>query len=157
MQNLRSLFVLFVFALTACGGGGVATTPLPTPTPNQLPVTKATVAFYKDYTGPQRNSLLAGAAGGFLVTSSQTFVLNAKMAGPVVDGNANFYVWGFNRGAATLAPFPDEPNVIFDSVLTVSITAAGAISATVSLMNGATPASVTATIIAPDTIQAMIP
>jgi hypothetical protein len=161
MRNIRSILGLLVFTLAACGGGGVATTPLATPTPvptaNPLPITKANVAFYVDYTGPQRNSILAVAAGGFLMTATQNFVLNGKMAGPIVDGNTNYYVWGFNRGAATSAPFPDEPNVKFDSVLAVTVTPSGAATGAINLMNGATPASVPVTLIAPDTLSVTFP
>jgi peptidoglycan/LPS O-acetylase OafA/YrhL len=157
MRNIRSILGLLVFALAACNGSSIATTPVSAPTPNPLPITKATVAFYVDYTGPQRNSILAVAAGGFLMSATQSFVLNGKMAGPIVDGNTNFYVWGFNRGAATMAPFPDEPNVKFDSVLAVTVTPTGAASGTINLMNGATPASVPVTLTAPDTLSVTFP
>ena len=62
----------------------------------------------------------------------------ALMAGPIQSGADNFYVWGVNRGSATLAPFPQEPNVQFNAVVVVETPPAGGVNAFVALIPGAT-------------------
>jgi hypothetical protein len=113
--------------------------------------------FYVDYTGPKRPSLNAINAGGRFVTSSQQFILDAQMAGPINSGDQNYYVWGIQRGTAVSSPFADEPNVLFDAVVSAAVSPAGVVSATVNLLNGAPAQTVTAVLTAPDTIEVTIP
>jgi hypothetical protein len=115
--------------------------------------------FYRDYTGPQRPALNAISADGSFVAASQTIVLIAKMAGPVFTGGPNYFVWGIDRGGATSAPFPDEPNVVFNAVVVVTADPANGttLTAVVNLLNGASPQPVAAALLAPDTIQVVVP
>ncbi|MFN2461380.1 MAG: hypothetical protein ABR591_11930 [Candidatus Velthaea sp.] len=94
---------------------------------------------YVDYTGTPRASLDAIQATGEFSTSNQMISLEAKMAGPIVDGNDNIYVWGINRGGGTNT-FPDEPNVLFNAVVVVHVGPTGAIIApAVNLLSAGPP------------------
>jgi hypothetical protein len=158
------VLVFAVAALAGCNGSSVNTTPVPMPAPTSpfFTITQtASQSAYVDYTGPVRPSLTALRAGARYVSKSQTWILDAQMAGPVFTGGPNFYVWGINRGGAGAAPFPDEPNVIFDSVVAVTADPANgtALTASVTILNPAggpaLPAS--AVLLAPDTIELTIP
>jgi hypothetical protein len=141
--------------LAGCGGSG-STAPVPT-APSPFQFVQPAGVFYKDYTGPQRPAIDAVAAGGKLVAASQTIVLDAQMAGPVAAGAPNYYVWGFDRGGAANAPFPDEPAVSFNAVVVVTVGATGTPSGVVNLLNGSPAQPVTATLTALDTIEVTIP
>jgi hypothetical protein len=158
--------LIFVLAaLAGCAGGSsVNTTPVPmaAPTSPFFTITQtAAQSAYVDYTGPVRPALTALRAGARYVSASQMWILDAQMAGPVFTGGPNFYVVGINRGGAAPAPFPDEPNVIFDSVATVTADPANGttLTASVTLLKPAggpaLPAS--AVLLAPDTIELTIP
>jgi hypothetical protein len=159
------VLVFVIAVLAGCNGSSVSTTPVPTPAPTSpfFTVTQtASQSAYVDYTGPVRPALTALRAGARYVAASQTWILDAQMAGPVFTGGPNFYVWGINRGgAAPPAPFPDEPNVLFDSVATVTADPANgtALTASVTILKPAggpaLPAS--AVLLAPDTIELTIP
>jgi hypothetical protein len=153
-------------ALAGCGGSSsYSTTPVPMPAPTSpfFTITQtAAQSAYVDYTGPVRPALTALRAGARYVSASQTWILDAQMAGPVFAGGPNFYVWGINRGgAAPPPPFPDEPNVLFDAVGVVTADPANgtALTATVNILKPpggpAMPAS--AVLLAPDTIELTIP
>ncbi len=81
------------------------------------------------------------------------------MAGPVFAGGPNYFVWGIDRGGATNAPFPDEPNVKFNAVVVVTADPAKgtALVAVVNLLNGSPAQPVPAGLLAPDTIEVQIP
>jgi hypothetical protein len=163
----RAAFPVLAFAIAAlagCGSSAVSTTPVPTGPPASpfFTITQtAAQSAYVDYTGPVRPALSALRAGGRYVAATQTWILDAQMAGPVFTGGPNFYVWGINRGAAATAPFPDEPNVKFDSVVAVTADPANgtALTASVTILSPAggpaLPAS--AVLLAPDTIELTIP
>jgi hypothetical protein len=156
---------VFAFAaLAGCGGGSVNSTPVPMPAPTSpfFTITQtATQSAYVDYTGPVRPALTVLRAGARYVSASQTWILDAQMAGPVFTGGPNFYVWGINRGGAGPPPFPDEPNVIFDAAVAVTADPANGttLTASVTLLKPAggpaLPAS--AVLTAPDTIELTIP
>jgi hypothetical protein len=162
-RNALPVLLLVFAVLTACGGSS-STMPLPSPAPTSpfFTITQtASQSAYVDYTGPVRPALTALRAGARYVAASQMWILDAQMAGPVFTGGPNFYVWGINRGGAGPAPFPDEPNVVFDSVATVTADPANgtALTASVTLLKPAggpaLPAS--AVLLAPDTIELTIP
>ena len=167
MLRISRIAIAFALAaLAGCGGGSsYSTTPVPVPAPTGpiFTVTQtAAQSAYVDYTGPVRPALTALRAGGRYVAASQTWILDAQMAGPVFTGGPNFYVWGINRGgAAPPAQFPDEPNVLFDSVAAVTADPANGttLTATVTILKPAggpaMPAS--AVLLAPDTIELTIP
>jgi hypothetical protein len=140
--------------LAGCSGDN-STTPSLSASPFQF-VQPAGV-FYKDYTGPQRPAIDAIAAGGKYSASAQTIVLDARMAGPVLTGGPNYFVWGFDRGGATNAPFPDEPNVKFNAVVVVTADpATGAVTGTVNALNGQPAQPVTVILTAPDTLEVTV-
>jgi hypothetical protein len=145
--------------LAACNGGSASPPTIGTGNQFAFRFNESVGQFYKDYTGPQRPALNAIGADGSFVSSTQTIVLIAKMAWPVFTGGPNYYVWGFDRGGATSAPFPDEPNVKFNAVAVVTADPANgtALTATVNLLDGSPPVPVTATLLAPDTIQLSVP
>lgn len=97
---------------------------------------RAPGVFYANYTGDKRPALDVGQATGEFSASLQRFYLTAKMADAVVSGNDNFYVWGVDRGGATLAPFPGEPRVIFNSVVVVHVFPNGTFTGVVNLIPG---------------------
>ena len=145
--------------LAACNGGSASPPTLGVGNAFAFRFNESVGQFYRDYTGPQRPALNALGADGSFVSSSQTIVLTAKMAGPVFTGGPNYFVWGIDRGGATSAPFPDEPNVKFNAVVVVTADPANgtALTAVVNLLNGAPPQSVAAGLPAPDTIQVVVP
>jgi hypothetical protein len=159
----RAAFALLLFGIAGCAGGSNSVVPLPSaPTSPFFTITQtAAQSAYVDYTGPQRPALTALRAGGRYVTATQTWILDAQMAGPVFTGGPNFYVWGINRGAAGPPPFPDEPNVIFDAVAVVTADPANGtnLTATINLLSpaGAGSKPATAVLLAPDTIELTIP
>jgi hypothetical protein len=168
MHRSRSAFPALLFVLAAlagCGGGSsYNTTPVPKPAPTSPFFTVSQTAAqsaYVDYTGPQRPALSALKAGGRYVAASQTWILDAQMAGPVFTGGPNFYVWGINRGGAGAPPFPDEPNVVFDAVAVVTADAANgtALTASITILKpaGGAPLPASAVLLAPDTIELTIP
>jgi hypothetical protein len=140
--------------LAGCGGDN-STTPSLSASPFQF-VQPAGV-FYRDYTGPQRPAIDAIAAGGKYSASAQTIVLDARMAGPVLTDGPNYFVWGLDRGGATNAPFPDEPNVKFNAVVVVKADpSTGAVTGTANALGSpAQPVSVVLT--APDTLEVTVP
>lgn len=142
-------------------GGCAANSAGAVPTAPGFRFTEAAGTFYKDYTGPQRPALSVIGADGAFSTSAQTITVSAKMAGPVFTGGPNYYVWGWDRGAASAnaAPFPDEPNVRFDAVLVVTADPANgaALTGIINLLNGAAPQAVSPVLLAADTIQVTFP
>lgn len=161
-----SILVVVLAALTGCGGGSsymTAPAPIPAPTSPFFTITQtASQSAYIDYTGPVRPALTALRAGARYVAATQTWILDAQMAGPVFAGGPNFYVWGINRGGAAPPPqFPDEPNVLFDSVAAVTADPANGTTLTASVTilkpagGPAMPAS--AVLLAADTIELTIP
>jgi len=161
---MRSIRFVLAFAslaglLAACNGGGATAPTTPTGNPFAFRFTESVGQFYRDYTGPQRPAINAIGADGSFISSTQTISLIAQMAGPVFAGGPNYYVWGFDRGGATNAPFPDEPNVKFNAVLVVTADPANgtALIATVNLLNGTPAVPVAAALLAPDTIQVFVP
>ena len=117
--------------LAGCTSDTVSVTPAPAPQFSRPPG-----SFYALYTGDKRPALDVVAASGFYSSSQNLFVVTATMAGPVAVGAPNYYVWGFDRGGATNAPFPAEPNVKFNAVLVVTVNAGGSTSAVVNLIPG---------------------
>jgi hypothetical protein len=87
-----------------------------------------------------RRSTLVRATGQ-LSASTGFLKLTAQMAGPIVDGNTNFDVWGFNRGSANDAPFQGESNVNFDAVVGVTAQPNGAAAGAITLIPGGTVAT----------------
>ncbi|MDQ6924905.1 MAG: hypothetical protein M3154_01540 [Candidatus Eremiobacteraeota bacterium] len=161
---MRSPRFILAFAslaglLAACNGGSASPPVLNTGNAFAFRFNESVGQFYRDYTGPQRPALNAIGADGSFVAASQTIVLIAQMAGPVFAGGPNYFVWGIDRGGATNAPFPDEPNVKFNAVVVVTADPANgtALTAVVNLLNGAPPQSVAAALLAPDTIQVVVP
>jgi hypothetical protein len=161
MRSTRFVLALASLAglLAACNGGGSSAPQLGTGNGFAFRFTESVGQFYRDYTGPQRPALNAIGADGSFVSSTQTISLIARMAGPVFDGGPNYYVWGFDRGGATNAPFPDEPNVKFNAVVVVTADPANGttLTAVVNLLNGSPPVPVPAALLAPDTIQVFVP
>jgi len=161
MRSTRFVLALASLAtlLAACNGGSASLPALGTGSPFAFRFTESVGQFYRDYTGPQRPAINAIGADGSFVSSTQTISLVAQMAGPVFTGGPNYYVWGFDRGGATNAPFPDEPNVKFNAVVVVTADPANGttLTATVNLLNGAPAVPVTAALLAPDTIQVFVP
>lgn len=144
--------------LAGCNGSTSSAAPYVASSPQlSFQVTKATPNFYALYTGPQRPAINAVAAGGKFVASTQVIVLDAKMAGPIFDGGPNYFVWGFDRGGATNAPFPGEGNVKFNAVVVaVADPITLQLSGSVNLFNGAPALPVTVTQVAPDTLEVII-
>jgi hypothetical protein len=156
--------LVLLVILAGCGGGSSSAVAIPStaPTGPYFTITQtAAQSAYVDYTGPQRPALSALRAGGRYVAASQTWILDAQMAGPVFTSGPNFYAWGINRSGAGAPMFPDEPNVIFDAVAIVTADPANgtALTATVTLLKpaGAAPMPASAVLIAPDTIELTIP
>lgn len=83
---------------------------------------------------------------------SDTFILNARMAGKIDPSKPGLYVIGANTGTGTARPFAGigAPNVIFNQALVIQKTGAG----TVNVLG--TPRTFTATI-SGDSITALIP
>jgi hypothetical protein len=100
--------------------------------------TRPAGAFYALYGGERRAALDAIQATGEYTAAVDTFTFAALMAGPIVTGQDNYYVWGVDRGGATFAPFPQEPNVKFNAVVVVEAQAEGGVNASVVLIPGAT-------------------
>jgi len=99
--------------------------------------TRPAGAFYPLFTGEQRAALDPIQATGEFTASVDTLTFTALTAGPIQSGQDNFYIWGVNRGSATSAPFPQEPNVIFDAVVVVHVLPEGGVNASVTLLPGA--------------------
>ena len=162
-RSILASTVAVIFGLSSavllggCSGGSSAApafvaTPAPPPQFN-----KVAPAFYKDYTGPQRLAIDAIAASGRFVNATQIIVLDATMAGPVMNGGPNYYVWGFDRGGAINAPFLDEANVKFNAVVVaIADPTTLQVSGTVNLLNGNPPLPVTVVMTAPDTLEVTI-
>ena len=96
------------------------------PIPAALPapqVSRPAGLTYAQFSGPLRPALDVIKAGAFYHAGS--FIVTATMNGPLSGGGPNYYVWGFDKGGATNAPFPGEPKVIFNGVLLVQINADG--------------------------------
>jgi hypothetical protein len=110
-------------------------------------VSKGNGNFYAQFTGDHRPALNALQATGELGTATGNITLSGLMAGPIVDGNTNFYIWGFNRGAATNAAFPGEPNVIFDAVAVITVQPDGTASGAVTLIPGGPAGTIAASAI----------
>lgn len=102
--------------------------------------TRPAGAFYPLYTGEHRAALDAIQATGEYTAAVGTLTFSALMAGPIASGQDNYYVWGVDRGGATFAPFPQEPNVKFNAVVVVEAQAEGGANASVVLIPGATTA-----------------
>jgi hypothetical protein len=162
----RILPLVLTAVLAGCGGNGtVSPSPFPTTgvaSPFFSFTQSAAQSLYVDYTGPQRPALSPLRAGGRFIAATQSWVMDAQMAGPVFTGGPNFYVWGVNRGGAGPGPFPNEPNVIFDSVVIVTADPAKGtmLTAAVTLLNApaGTPAGpASAVLLAPDTIELTVP
>jgi hypothetical protein len=163
----RTLSLLLFAMLAGCGGNGtVSPIALATP-PGSSPffsVTQtAAQSLYVDYTGPQRPALSPLRAGGRFIQATQSWVFDAQMAGSVFAGGPNFYTFGVNRGgAAAPGPFPDEPNVIFDSKILVTADPANgtALTTTLTLLKapaGTPTGTASAVLLAPDTIELRVP
>ena len=151
MRPLVSAFLLV--ALAGCGSSSG-----PTPeAPSAFQIGQVPNAFYVDYTGPKRASIDPILAGGRFFQISQTIVFDAQMAGPIASGDQNYYVWGIQRGSASTAPFPNEPNVIFDAVAVASVAPSGVVTAIVNRLDGSAPTTVVATLTAADKIEITIP
>jgi len=143
--------------LGGCNGGS-SPAPVFVPTPPPPPqFTKVAPAFYKDFTGPQRPAIDAIAASGKFVNATQIVVLDAKMAGPVMTGGPNYFVWGIDRGGATNAPFLDEANVKFNAVVVaIADPTTLQVSGSVNLFDGNPSLPVTVVMTAPDTLEVII-
>ena len=81
--------------------------------------------FYEFYTGrmdPGLNARLSTAR-----VSHGSLVLTGVMQGPINtsptgEDQESYFVFGVNRGTGSvIAPFPNRPNVIFDSVVSVNV------------------------------------
>jgi hypothetical protein len=101
-------------------------------------VTRPPGAFYAVFTGDKRAALDVVQATGEYTAATNTFTFSALMAGPIFSGQDNYYVWGIDRGGATNAPFPQEPNVKFNAVIEVEAEAEQTANASVTLIPGAT-------------------
>jgi hypothetical protein len=99
-------------------------------------VSKGNGNFYTFFGGPQRPSLNALQATGEFSKATGNFTFSALMAGPIADGNTNFYVIGLDRGNANNAPFQGEPNVNFNSVVAVTVQPDGTATGAVTLIPG---------------------
>jgi hypothetical protein len=100
--------------------------------------TRSAGLTYPLFTGTKRAALDATEATGEFSAASNTVTFSALMAGPVNSGQDNFYAFGINRGGTTIAPFPQEPNVQFNAVVTVEQQAGGGVSAFLRLVPGST-------------------
>jgi hypothetical protein len=140
-------FAVLCAAFVGCGGGnnGAVMGPVVLPTPFQ--VDKGAGNFYAFFGGPQRPSVNALRAGGQISASTASITMTAQMAGNIADGNTNYYVWGFNRGNATNAPFQGEPNVIFDAVVVVTVAPDGSATGAVNLIPPGAPVTLAASAI----------
>ncbi len=161
MRSPRFILALASLAgvLAACNGGSASPPMVATGNAFAFRFNESAGQFYRDYTGPQRPALNAIGADGSFVSASQSISLIARMAGPVFTGGPNYFVWGIDRGGATNAPFPDEPNVKFNAVVVVTADPANgtALTAVVNLLNGAPPQPVASALLAPDAIQVVVP
>lgn len=99
--------------------------------------TRPVGAFYPLYGGERRAALDVIQATGEYTAAVDTLTFSALMAGPIASGQDNYYVWGVDRGGATFAPFPLEPNVKFNAVVVVEAQAEGGANASVVLIPGA--------------------
>jgi hypothetical protein len=99
-------------------------------------VSKGNGNFYPFSGGPLRPSLNALQATGEFSKSTNNSTFSGLMAGPIVDGNTNFYVFGIDRGNANNAPFQGEPNVNFNSVVAVTVQPDGTATGAVTLIPG---------------------
>ncbi len=173
-----ALATLLLGAVAACSAGGSGTgnpnlvgtfvppaataTPVPTATPIPTTVgaapfafTRAPGTFYALGTGPTRPALDVIGADGSYSVGTRNITLKARMAGPIALGAPNYYVWGINRGGAGAAPFPGEPNVIFDAVVVETVNADGTVGVALNTLGtGATstPLAGTAYSVVNDTI-----
>jgi hypothetical protein len=99
-------------------------------------VSKGNGNFYAFFGGPQRPSVDLLQATGEFSKSTSNFTFSALMAGPVLDGNTNFYIIGLDRGNANNAPFQGEPNVNFNSVVAVTVPPGGSPTGAITLIPG---------------------
>ncbi len=143
-----------VLIATGCSGGNSVSL---APQQSVFQISQVAGTFYVDATGPTRSALDPLQAGGRYFSGSQQIVFDARMAGPILSGDNNYYVWGIQRGSATTAPFPDEPNVKFDAVVVATVASTGATSAIVNRLDKSPPTPVAANLTAPDTIEITIP
>ncbi|PZR55974.1 MAG: hypothetical protein DLM50_09120 [Candidatus Meridianibacter frigidus] len=133
---MRSAVLCTILVLAGCGG---TTNPVP-PGGISFQFTRPPGHVYALYTGPVRPALDAIGVKGTFSQASNTLTFTAQMAGPIVVGAPNYYVWGINRGGATNAPFPGEPNIVFNAVVVVTVNPDGTASGSVVLLpGGATP------------------
>ena len=86
-------------------------------------VTDATADWASNYTAAKTDDL--DVVSSFVSYNSDThmFTVSGTMAGSLVSGGTARYIWGFDRGSATNAPFAVAPGVKFDT--TVSLNADG--------------------------------
>ncbi len=146
-----------IIGISLAGCGGSSGAPFSPPVVAQQ-FSRAPGSFYALYTGPQRPALDVIAATSHFGSSASVFTFSATMAGPVTGGAPNYYVLGLNRGGATNAPFPGEPNVIFNAVVVVTIAADGTASSSVNLIpGGATPLPASALTVSGATITVAVP
>jgi len=157
-STAAAIFGLSASVLLGGCSGGSSAAPVFVPTPPPPPqFSKVAPAFYKDYTGPQRPAIDAIAASGRFVNATQIIVLDAKMAGPVMIGGPNYFVWGIDRGGAINAPFLDETNVKFNAVVVAIVDPTTLqVSGTVNLFDGNPALPVTVVMTAPDTLEVII-
>lgn len=88
-----------------------------------------TPMFYELYTGrldPGLNAREATArvtGRGLVLTGVMQGRINTK---PTTDSEESYFAFGINRGSSkAIAPFPKEPNVIFDAVVVVNVETEG--------------------------------
>jgi len=91
-----------VLIATGCSGGNSVSL---APQQSVFQISQVAGTFYVDATGPTRSALDPLQAGGRYFSGSQQIVFDARMAGPILSGDNNYYVWGIQRGSATTAPF----------------------------------------------------
>jgi hypothetical protein len=98
--------------------------------------------FYELYTGPRRADLNAVAASGKFSVSgpaAPNLVLSGFVLGRIKTSDQGVYVWGIDRGGAVgPGPFPNRPNIVFDSVVAVEVGPSGVSGFVTDLKTGAT-------------------
>ena len=86
-------------------------------------VTDATGDWASNYTAAKTNDLDVVSSFVSYDPATHMFTVSGTMLGSIVSGGTARYIWGFDRGSATNAPFAVAPGVKFDT--TVSLNADG--------------------------------
>ena len=116
-MNLRSL--LAVAAASLAIGAQAA------------PVSDAAGDFLPSFTGPQQAALDVLSSDVTFDAANHRFLLHARTAGGIAGAEGVVFVFGFDRGGATNAPFAPigQPGVSFDATATLRSNGTGSVGA----------------------------